>query len=56
MLVQELVLALIVGVTSAQASDPVDHDVVARIRTEGLQRSQLPDTLSYMTDVVGPRR
>ena len=34
---------------------PVDLDVVAKIREEGLQRSQLPNTLSYMTDVLGAR-
>ena len=34
---------------------PVDLDVIAKIREEGLQRSQLPNTLSYMTDVLGAR-
>ena len=34
---------------------PVDLDMVAKIREEGLQRSQLPNTLSYMTDVLGAR-
>ncbi len=29
--------------------------MVARIREEGLQRSQLANTLSYMTDVLGAR-
>ena len=29
--------------------------VMERIRAEGLQRSQLPQTLSYLTDVIGPR-
>jgi carboxypeptidase Q len=33
----------------------VDLEMVARIREEGLQRSQLPNTLSYMTDVLGAR-
>ncbi|MDA0329344.1 MAG: M20/M25/M40 family metallo-hydrolase [Gemmatimonadetes bacterium] len=40
---------------AAQARWPVDLDVVAKIREEGLQRSQLPNTLSYMTDVLGAR-
>jgi carboxypeptidase Q len=41
----------------AQAAEswPVDLDVVAQIREEGLQRSQLPNTFSYMTDVLGAR-
>jgi hypothetical protein len=34
---------------------PVDWQMVARIREEGLQRSQLANTLSYMTDVLGAR-
>lgn len=33
----------------------VDWSMVARIREEGLQRSQLSNTLSYMTDVLGAR-
>ena len=33
----------------------VDWDVVAQIREEGLQRSQIANTLSYMTDVLGAR-
>ncbi len=34
---------------------PVDHATIAQIREEGLQRSELPNTLSYMTDVLGAR-
>jgi hypothetical protein len=30
-------------------------DVLARIRDEGMNRSQVPQTLSYLTDVIGPR-
>ena len=37
------------------ATYPVDWQMVARIREEGLQRSQLANTLSYMTDVLGAR-
>ena len=37
------------------AAYPVDWDMVAHIREEGLQRSQLANTLSYMTDVLGAR-
>lgn len=33
----------------------VDWETVARIREEGLQRSQVMDIVSYMTDVLGPR-
>jgi carboxypeptidase Q len=34
---------------------PVDLEMVAKIREEGLQRSHLPNTLSFMTDVLGAR-
>lgn len=35
--------------------DPVDWVMVAKIREEGLQRSQVMDYESYMTDVLGAR-
>jgi hypothetical protein len=41
--------------TGTAAAHPVDWEMVARIREEGLQRSQLANTLSYMTDVLGAR-
>src|SRR5205085_6223425 len=31
------------------------NDPIARIRDEGLNRSQAMDALSYLTDVIGPR-
>ncbi|HLA10789.1 MAG TPA: M20/M25/M40 family metallo-hydrolase [Pyrinomonadaceae bacterium] len=40
--------------TSAQpVADP--NDPIARIKDEGLNRSQVMQTLSYLTDVIGPR-
>lgn len=41
--------------TIAQVHDEVDLDVVARIKDEALQRSQVMDVISYLTDVYGPR-
>lgn len=38
---------------SAPAPDP--NDPIARIREEGLKRSQVMETLSYLSDVIGPR-
>src|SRR5437870_1574454 len=35
------------------ALDP--NDPIARIRDEGLNRSQVMQTLSYLSDVIGPR-
>ncbi|MDE0475755.1 MAG: peptidase M28, partial [Gammaproteobacteria bacterium] len=41
--------------TDPAAAFPVDRATIARIREEGLKRSQLAATLSYMTDVLGGR-
>ncbi len=38
-----------------EARPSVDWSAVAAIREEGFQRSELADTLSYMTDVLGAR-
>src|SRR5262245_38881368 len=43
-------LLLISLTASAQTSDPID-----RIKDEGLNRSELIKTLTYLTDVIGPR-
>jgi hypothetical protein len=37
------------------APDRIDDGVVARIKVEGFQDSQVMDTLSWLTDVYGPR-
>lgn len=58
--------ALVIGAVSVSAQraiplgggngvTPVDLEMLANIREEGLQRSQLANTLSYMTDVLGAR-
>ena len=39
--------------TQAPAPDP--NDPIARIRDEGMNRSQVMQTLSYLSDVIGPR-
>ncbi|MCA1593931.1 MAG: M20/M25/M40 family metallo-hydrolase, partial [Acidobacteria bacterium] len=39
--------------SQAPAKDP--NDPVERIKDEGMNRSQLMQTLSYLTDVIGPR-
>ena len=39
--------------SQAQPVDP--NDPIARIREEGLKRSHVLETLSYLTDVIGPR-
>ncbi|MGH9949197.1 MAG: M20/M25/M40 family metallo-hydrolase [Pyrinomonadaceae bacterium] len=41
------------GITAAQ--ERIDEKVLAQIKTEGFQNSQVMDTLGYLTDVFGPR-
>lgn len=52
-----LLAATLLIATTAFIADPVPIDtaMVARIRTEGLQRSQVMDIESYITDVLGAR-
>jgi hypothetical protein len=55
-----LALALLAGLPTASLEAqpspwPVDLEMIAKMREEGLQRSELPHTLSYMTDVLGAR-
>jgi hypothetical protein len=40
---------------TAVAADRVDLDAIYRIKEEGLERSQVMDTVWYLTDVYGPR-
>jgi carboxypeptidase Q len=40
---------------TAPAATTQSDDPIARIRDEGLNRSQVMQTLSYLTDVIGPR-
>jgi hypothetical protein len=39
----------------AAQETPASDPIIAKIREEGLQRSQAMQTLSYLTDVIGPR-
>ena len=40
---------------SAQTPAPDPNDPIARIKDEGMNRSQVMQTLSYLSDVIGPR-
>lgn len=48
-----IALASVTGVAHAQ--ERVDEATVAKIKAEGFQHSQVMDTLSWLTDVHGPR-
>src|SRR5437016_5490738 len=49
-----LVLCLVLG-AQQPAQEKVDLDMIAKIKAEGMERSQVMETLSYLTDVYGPR-
>jgi hypothetical protein len=56
--VRSLVAATLLAAVGALASGQapvIDWDMAAKIREEGLQRSQVMDIVGYMTDVLGGR-
>jgi carboxypeptidase Q len=57
--VNVLLLALILGgwpISAQQTAPPkVSNDPIDRIKDEGMNRSQVMQTLSYLTDVIGAR-
>lgn len=51
-----IVAVLMLATPGAEAQqEPIHWDVIARIREEGFQRSQVMDFAGTMTDVLGPR-
>ncbi len=49
-------LVVVAPFAQAQASDePVDWETIALIRHEGFNNSQIEETLSHLTDGIGPR-
>ena len=43
------------GTAAPAAAEPIDYDAIYKIKDEAINRSQVMDTLSYLTDVYGPR-
>jgi carboxypeptidase Q len=50
-----LVCAVVIASVSVLAQEPVNETVIAQIKAEGFQRSAVMETLSWLTDVHGPR-
>ena len=50
-----LIAVFAITVFSAYAINEPPEDMVAKIREEGFQRSQVMDIVGYMTDVLGAR-
>ncbi len=53
-LVASILLVAVSALALGQAP-VIDWDMAAKIREEGLQRSQVMDIVGYMTDVLGGR-
>jgi carboxypeptidase Q len=53
--VAAVILAVAFGAFASGQVPTVDWDMAAKIREEGLQRSQVMDIVGYMTDVLGAR-
>ena len=49
------VLTLAITLVPAARYEAVDAEMNARIRKEGQERSQIMQTVHYLTDVYGPR-
>jgi carboxypeptidase Q len=50
-----LFLMSVPSLSAQVAQEAIDMRVVNAIRDEGLNRSQLPELVGYLTDVIGPR-
>ena len=50
-----VVMAVVAGFPLGAAGEKINYDDIARIKAEGMQRSQVMETMSYLTDVYGPR-
>ena len=47
--------AALVAIPGAQSTEKLDYAAIAQIRDEGLNRSQVMDHISWLSDVYGPR-
>jgi hypothetical protein len=50
-----LCIASFLAITSIRAEEPVDLDMVNKIRDEGFHRSEVMESLRVLTDEIGPR-
>jgi len=50
-----VVVAALGALPSGAVNEPINYEAIARLRTEGMQNSQVMELASWMTDVHGPR-
>src|SRR5215831_8434003 len=48
-------ICLFATITMVSAQEPVDKDINAKIREEGLKRSKVYEVFTHFTEVIGPR-
>jgi len=49
-----VVISLLINAI-AQAQEPIDRDMIAKIKDEGLNHSQVEETFTHFTEDIGPR-
>jgi hypothetical protein len=54
-LLSAAVITTALSISATAADEPVNQDVIARIKSEGFLHSQVMETLSWLSDVYGPR-
>jgi len=55
LLIPLLIFCLLFPISSLAQTAAEPTDPIARIKEEGMNNSQLMKTLTYLTDVIGPR-
>jgi carboxypeptidase Q len=50
-----LILFVIIFARAVPAQEPVDQQMISKFKMEGFQNSKVMETVSYLTDVYGPR-
>ncbi len=50
-----LVLSLLAAPAHLFAQEPIDQDMVERIRREGMENSRIMEVFNHLTNVIGPR-
>jgi carboxypeptidase Q len=54
-IIMPILLFALIFVFPTSAQEPVDQSIIARIKQEGFQHSQVMETIFYLADVHGPR-
>src|SRR5262245_9568509 len=47
--------SLLTNSVAVLSQEPVDRDIIARVKDEGLKRSRVEETFTHFTEDIGPR-